>query len=85
MLDNAAAPIAQTPTPAAAPTPAPASVAAAPTSSLTPASYQRPADPAPQATQVISQDNSLGDAARKAKQHKACLDLAKDNPSISCN
>jgi hypothetical protein len=28
---------------------------------------------------------SLGDAAKRAKQHKACLDLAKDNPSITCN
>lgn len=28
---------------------------------------------------------SLGDAARRAKQHAACLQLAKDNPSISCN
>ncbi|MGD1080461.1 MAG: hypothetical protein ABR881_19250 [Candidatus Sulfotelmatobacter sp.] len=62
--------------PAAAPTLAPA---------LTQAAYQPPTDPAPQPTQVISQDNSLGDAARKAKQHKACLDLAKDNPSITCN
>jgi hypothetical protein len=77
--------------PAAAPTPAPAAVAAepvaapAPAPALTQAAYQRPVDPAPQATQVISQDNSLADAARKAKQHKACLDLAKDNPSITCN
>src|SRR3984893_16284275 len=28
--------------------------------------------------------NSLGDAAKKEKQRKACLDLAKDNPSITC-
>ncbi len=27
---------------------------------------------------------SLADAAKKEKQHKACLDLAKDNPSINC-
>ena len=27
---------------------------------------------------------SLADAAKKEKQHKACLDLAKDNPSITC-
>ena len=64
----------------------PVAVAPAPVSAPTPVAYQRPADPAPQqAMQAISQDNSLGDAARKAKQHKACLDLAKDNPSISCN
>jgi hypothetical protein len=33
---------------------------------------------------VISGSESLGDAAKRAKQHKACLDLAKDNPSIIC-
>lgn len=27
---------------------------------------------------------SLGDAARRAKQHQACLKLASDNPSITC-
>jgi hypothetical protein len=77
--------------PAAVPTPAPAAVTAEPVAApvpapaLTQAAYQRPADSAPAATQVLSQDNSLADAARKAKQHKACLDLAKDNPSITCN
>lgn len=77
--------------PAAAPTPAPAAVTAEPVAApasapaLTQAAYQRPADPTPAATQVLSQDNNLADAARKAKQHKACLDLAKDNPSITCN
>jgi len=77
--------------PAAAPTPAPAAVTAepvaapAPAPALTHAAYQRPADTTPQATQVLSQDNSLAGSARKAKQHKACLDLAKDNPSITCN
>jgi hypothetical protein len=28
---------------------------------------------------------SAGDAAKRARQHKACLDLAKDNPSVTCN
>jgi hypothetical protein len=28
--------------------------------------------------------DSLADAAQKAKQHKACLELAKENPSIVC-
>jgi len=75
----------------AAPTPVPATVepavapAPAPAPALTQAAYQRPADPAPATSQVLSQDNSLADAARKAKQHKACLELAKDNPSITCN
>lgn len=27
---------------------------------------------------------SLADAAKKEKQHKACLELSKDNPSITC-
>jgi hypothetical protein len=77
--------------PAADPMPAPAAIpvepvaAPAPAPALSQAAYQRPADPAPAATQVLSQDNNLADAARKAKQHKACLDLAKDNPSITCN
>jgi len=31
-----------------------------------------------------SGSNSLADAAKKEKQRKACLDLAKDNPSITC-
>jgi hypothetical protein len=29
-------------------------------------------------------DGSLGDTAKRAKQHKACLELAKDNPSVVC-
>jgi hypothetical protein len=28
--------------------------------------------------------NSLGDAAKREKQRKTCLDLAKNNPSITC-
>ncbi len=31
-----------------------------------------------------STGNSLADAAKREKQHKACLELAKDNPSITC-
>lgn len=33
----------------------------------------------------IDNDASLGDAAKRIKQRKACLELAKDNPSILCN
>jgi hypothetical protein len=69
---------------APASTPAPAEPVAAPTPTPTSVPYQQPADPAP-AAQVLSQDNGLGDAARKARQRKACLELAKDNPSITCN
>jgi hypothetical protein len=31
-----------------------------------------------------STGNSIADAAKKEKQRKACLDLAKSNPSITC-
>ena len=81
MLDNAPVSVAQSPTPT--PTPVAPMVAPAP-SRASVASQQQPADP-PTTTQVISQQDSLADAARKAKQHKACLDLAKDNSSITCN
>lgn len=84
MLDSAPASVAQTPAPT--PTPAPVSTPA-PTPSVSPAAYQ-PANNAQvqpaTATVTVSGDDSLGDAARKAKQHKACLELAKDNPSIVC-
>jgi hypothetical protein len=87
----AAAP-ASTPAPAVAevpvPTPVPAAVAPAPPPA--PVAYQQQSnvhvESATQSrTQIISQDESLADAARRAKQHKSCLDLAKDNPSITCN
>lgn len=78
----APAPVAQAPAPALAP----AAVAVEPAQPVTPAAYQRPTDPAPPTTtQVISQQDSVAESARKAKQHRACLDLAKDNPSITCN
>ena len=73
-----------------APTPAPAAVVPAPAPAPTPVAYQQQSnvhvESATQTrTQIVSQDESLADAARRAKQHKACLDLAKDNPSITCN
>jgi hypothetical protein len=33
---------------------------------------------------TASSSNSLADAAKREKQRKACLELAKDNPSINC-
>jgi hypothetical protein len=36
------------------------------------------------ASNVAPLGESLGDAAKRDKQHKACLELAKDNPSIVC-
>jgi hypothetical protein len=32
----------------------------------------------------VTGSNSVADAAKREKQRKACLDLAKDNPSIIC-
>jgi hypothetical protein len=70
MLDKA--PTANTQAPTATPAP-------------TPVAYQQQAEPAKQSTaQPISADESSGDASRRAKQHAACLELAKDNPSITC-
>lgn len=81
MLDRAPASTAQVP----APTPAPVSPAAAPISAPAPAADRQQAQPATQNTpQPVSQDQSSQVAARRAQQHAACLELAKDNPSISC-
>lgn len=57
---------------------------------VTPVAYQPQSAPAvssaPEAPGPADNANadSAADAARKAKQHQACLDLAKDNPSIVC-
>jgi hypothetical protein len=87
-LPNALA-IAEVMAPAPVPAPAPEPAAAAPTTAPAPVAYQQQGnahlESATQTTQVISRDESLADAARRAKQHKACLELAKDNPSITCN
>ena len=32
----------------------------------------------------VAPGESLADTAKREKQHKACLELAKDNPSIVC-
>jgi hypothetical protein len=37
------------------------------------------------AAQVVAQDDAARRAQQhQAQQHQACLDLAKDNPSITC-
>lgn len=81
MLDKAPASSAQAGTAVSAavsPTVAPAPVAAA-------AALQQPAGPATQSpAQAGSPDENAEDAARRTKQHAACLELAKDNPSIVC-
>lgn len=72
MLDKAPAASTQAPTAAAIPSP-------------TPAAYKQQVGPTKQsAAQPSSTDESLGDASRRAKQHAACLELAKDNPSVTC-
>jgi len=38
----------------------------------------------PQMVNLTPEDESLGEVARKNKQHAACLKLAADNPSIVC-
>jgi hypothetical protein len=43
-----------------------------------------PAAQADAAPAAPASTESLGEASKRAKQHQACLDLAKDNPSVSC-
>jgi hypothetical protein len=81
MLDKAPAAGAQ----ASVASPAAVSPAVAAGPAPTPVAYQQQVGPTPQNPgQPASQDESAGDAARRAKQHTACLELAKDNPSVSC-
>lgn len=52
---------------------------------MTPVGRQQNLETAPQTTsRPTSQDESSGEATEQAKQHAACLELAKDNPSITC-
>lgn len=72
------------------PTPSPAPPVVAPVPApATPIAFQHQdnahIEPAMQTEpQPVREDLSLGDAARRSKQQKACLELAKDNPSIAC-
>jgi len=85
--------------PAPIPTPAPApagNIAEAPSSVDEPAPTQMsPMSRQPDTTRTFQQpaavpaavpvvQESLGEAAKRNKQHKACLALAADNPSITC-
>ena len=45
---------------------------------------QTAVDPVVTSVTISTQSESVAEAARKQKQHQACLDLAKDNPSIVC-
>jgi hypothetical protein len=64
---------------------APVSPAVAPTPATTPGGHPQDLAPAPQITsQLTSQDESSSEPTEQAKQHAACLELAKNNPSITC-
>src|ERR1700739_14083 len=68
-----------------APAPQPASVQPAVQTSRSAQVVPAVATSAPSPSDVApTSSNSLADAAKREKQHKACLDLAKDNPSITC-
>jgi hypothetical protein len=78
---------------AAAPAVAPVAPAAAPGPAVGPriqavsVVQAQPAAAAPATVTGVTIDNgseSVGDAAKRAKQHTACLELARDNPSIVC-
>lgn len=65
-----------------APAPEPASVQPAVQTS-SPSVQVVPATATAGQAKIVGGD-SVADAAKKAKQHQACLALAKDNPSIAC-
>ena len=48
------------------------------------AAAQPATDPVVTSVTVSNASDSVAEAARKQKQHQACLELAKDNPSIVC-
>jgi opacity protein-like surface antigen len=73
---SAAAPVA----PATGPAPAKVEAVSAVESQATTA-----ADGSTAPAVKVDESASLGDAAKRMKQRKACLELAKDNPSILCN
>src|SRR5579864_1665467 len=72
---------------AEAPAPQPATVQPAVQTSgslqVVPASVTSTTVPVSEVAPVTS-SNSVSDAAKREKQRKACLELAKDNPSITC-
>jgi hypothetical protein len=62
-------------------------VQASPSVQLVPAAAtgsQLQASPVSEVAPAPASSNSLADAAKKEKQRRACLDLSKDNPSITC-
>jgi hypothetical protein len=65
------------------PTPAPAAAPVVPATAPPPAEAAKVETVSPVQPQSTGGE-SLGDATKRIKQHKACLELAKDNPSIIC-
>ena len=64
---------------------APAAAGGAKLETVSVVQSQSPAPSEPAATAAAQDgDSSVDNAAKRAKQRKACLDLAKDNPSIIC-
>jgi hypothetical protein len=76
------------PTPASAPAPQAATVqpavATSPAAQVTPAVVTASQAEVAPASSAAVPGESLADAAKREKQRKACMDLAKDNPSIVC-
>jgi len=82
------------PAPATAPAPAPAAAPVAPAAAsslggakiqtVSAVQVQSSTEATAPATVVDNGGESLGDVARHQKQLKACMDLAKNNPSIVC-
>ena len=80
------------PTPAPAAAPVAAATAPAPSegakietvSAVQPQPTAAAAGPTVTGTTISNNRESVADAAKRMKQHKACLELAKDNPSIVC-
>ncbi len=85
-----AAPDSPPPVPAAAPVapataPPPAETAKVETvSAVQPQPTTATAEPTVHGVTIDTGAESLADSARRIKQHKSCLELAKDNPSIIC-
>jgi hypothetical protein len=65
------------------PAPQPATTTPAPSPAPTAAPVPQPA--AQSVVTMNSASESLGEVARRNKQHQACLKLAADNPSVTCN
>lgn len=90
LMDSQAAVQQAVQTAALDPAPMPSPVPANPPSlSVAPLAYQQPSDvrvdaPLQTAPQPVREQETLGDVARRSRQQKACLEMAKENPSVSC-